>query len=70
MQLDGVPGSNYIEGQFLGRRWRFPAGLFDLMYPQENSRASRSDQTVATFAGALQAKIVESPEEWILWRQI
>lgn len=31
IQLDGVAGHRAVEGAFLGRSWRFPAGIFDLV---------------------------------------
>jgi hypothetical protein len=35
-----------------------------------SQRTDFVNQNIATFAGALQAKIIESPEEWILWRHL
>jgi lauroyl/myristoyl acyltransferase len=31
IQLDGIAGAQAIEYTFLGRLWRFPAGIFDLV---------------------------------------
>jgi lauroyl/myristoyl acyltransferase len=31
IQLDGVAGTRAVEGAFLGRSWRFPAGICDLV---------------------------------------
>jgi lauroyl/myristoyl acyltransferase len=31
IQLDGVAGTRAVEGAFLGRSWRFPAGIFDVV---------------------------------------